>query len=131
MASSPSIYHGDVLHPLIFVFAGLLVVVLSTHASRKRGALPPGPKPLPVIGNLVKFPSRIPASLLISLQLDIPTSEEWLTWQKHVQSYGDLVYLTALGRDYLLLGSQAVIVDLVEKRSHFNDRPYSTMILEL
>jgi hypothetical protein len=70
-------------------------------------------------------------SLLNLLQFDIPLSEEWLTWQKHVHRYGDLVYLTVLGRNYLLLGSQRAVIELLEKRSYFNDRPHMTMISEL
>jgi hypothetical protein len=61
----------------------------------------------------------------------MPTSEEWLTWRSYVEKYGDVVFLSALGRDFLLLGSQEAITDLIEKRINFNDRPRLTMLHDL
>jgi hypothetical protein len=48
-----------------------------------------------------------------------------------MESYGDVVYLSAIGRSFLLLGSHEAITDLIEKRAHFNDRPRSTMLHHL
>jgi hypothetical protein len=58
----------------------------------------------------------------------MPLTEEWLTWRSYVQQYGDMVFLSALGNNFLLLGSHEVITELIEKRAHFNSRPRSTML---
>lgn len=61
----------------------------------------------------------------------MPLKEEWLTWQSYVKRYGDLVFLSALGRNFLLLGSHEVITDLIEKRGTFNGRPRFPMLHDL
>lgn len=61
----------------------------------------------------------------------MPRSEEWLIWQQYVERYGDLVYLNALGRHFLLLGSTEAVTDLIEKRPHFNSRPHLPMLNEM
>ena len=53
--------------------------IYSTCAPSGRPPLPPGPKPKPVIGNLLDMP---PAGQL-----------EWLHWAKHKDLYGELRYL--------------------------------------
>jgi hypothetical protein len=44
----------------------------SSSSKAHLGKLPPGPKPKPLIGNL----------------LDLPTSHDWLHWAKHKALYG-------------------------------------------
>ena len=42
---------------------------------------------------------------------------------------GDIVYLNAIGQDLLVLGSQRVARELLDKRSsNYSDRPRSIMI---
>lgn len=79
----------------------------------------------------MSFPVLVTPHHLCNAQLDLPLSEEWLTWQSYVERYGDLVYLKALGNGYLLLASQEAITDLIEKRAHFNSRPYPIMLCKL
>jgi hypothetical protein len=70
-------------------------------------------------------------AIMVLPQLDMPLKEEWLTWQSYVKQYGDLVFLSALGRNFLLLGSHETIIDLIEKRVTFNSRPIFPMLHEL
>jgi hypothetical protein len=61
----------------------------------------------------------------------MPRKEEWLTWQSYVERYGDLVFLSALGRKFLLLGSHEAIVDFIDKRATSNNRPRFPMFHDL
>jgi hypothetical protein len=96
--------------------AGLVYAVLKRQAARRSLPLPPGPRPLPVIGNL----------------LDIPREKEWLTYRDWHERYGDVVYIEALGQKIVILGSLAVVNDLMEKRgAMYSDRPSTVMLNEL
>ncbi|OBZ67621.1 O-methylsterigmatocystin oxidoreductase [Grifola frondosa] len=76
--------------------------------------LPPGPKPLPIIGNIS----------------DIPKEYPWLTYREMSDRYGDLVYLGVLGQSIIIAGSSKVAIDLFEKRSSmYSDRVRSIMFV--
>ncbi|THH10179.1 hypothetical protein EW146_g8452 [Bondarzewia mesenterica] len=69
--------------------------------------LPPGPKGLPLIGN--------------ALQLG---SKQWLSFTEWKKTYGDVVYLSALGQPIVVLNSQKAAADLLDRRaSIYSDRP--------
>lgn len=92
-------------------------VIHTTGKSRKKTLppLPPGPKPLPILGNL----------------LDVPTKREYETYTKWKEVYGDVIYLSALGNDIIILNSVKAASDLLDKRSlSYSDRPYIPMIHE-
>jgi hypothetical protein len=97
--------------------AGLLVLgALKRRAARRSLPLPPGPKPLPLIGNL----------------LDIPNNMEWLTYQAWNERYGDVVYVEALGQKIVILGSATAVNDLMERRSAvYSDRAQPLMLMEM
>jgi hypothetical protein len=75
-----------------FMFMGL-------HRT-SRLPLPPGPKPWPIIGNL----------------LDLPKDKAWITYQSWSQQYGDVIYLNALGQKMVILGSAEATNELFERR---------------
>ncbi|KAF8902856.1 cytochrome P450 [Mucidula mucida] len=77
---------------------------------------PPGPKGLPVLGNL----------------LDMPTEKHWLKFTEWAQEFGDVVYLNIPGTPIVILNSLKATNELMEKRSaNYSDRPYSHMINDL
>ena len=61
----------------IFVVAFLWIVLVYWVGSRRRAQhrLPPGPRKLPLIGNI----------------LEMPTKEEWKTYAMWAKKYGDLI----------------------------------------
>ena len=87
---------------------------------------PPGPKKWPLLGNL----------------FDLPTSYEWLTYAKLCKEYSmyagdcivqqllicygldsDIIHLSALGLDFVILNSVDDGVELLENRSsNYSDR---------
>ncbi|RDB17752.1 hypothetical protein Hypma_001133 [Hypsizygus marmoreus] len=81
-----------------------------------KAARPPGPKPLPFIGNL----------------LDVPKGDEAGTFAKWALKYGPVVYLEVLGRPLVILNSTDAISDLLDKRSqNYSDRTHLPMLHDL
>ncbi|KAI0802036.1 cytochrome P450 [Irpex lacteus] len=85
-------------------------------SSRPKGKLPPGPKRLPVLGNI----------------FDIPTDEAWKVFQTWGEQYGDVIYLETLGKKMVVLNSAAAAFELLNKRnSIYSYRPKLTMVNEV
>ncbi|KAI1794934.1 CyP450 monooxygenase [Ganoderma leucocontextum] len=100
--------------PVVAGLFGLLAVVAyarSIVAWRKRSKnlpLPPGPKPLPFIGNL----------------LDMPQLRPWIKFREHSLQYGGIVSYQALGQPIIVLNTTQATSDLLDKRSaNYSDRP--------
>jgi hypothetical protein len=94
----------------------LLIWAFFKHSKRHAMPYPPGPQPLPFIGNA----------------LDFPTEQEWLVFRKWNEQYGNVVYTEALGRKMVVLGSASVVSDLLERKSAiYSDRPHLVMTLDL
>ncbi|KIJ53492.1 hypothetical protein M422DRAFT_222148 [Sphaerobolus stellatus SS14] len=100
----------------IFGLSWIAVIVLCYYISRRPARwppLPPGPKPLPIIGNA----------------LQLPTTEPHLKYREWRQKYGDIVHATAGNKHIVILNSPKVINDLLEKRGRiYSDRPGSLMV---
>ncbi|KZO94968.1 cytochrome P450 [Calocera viscosa TUFC12733] len=73
------------------------------HLERGKLPLPPGPKGYPVIGNL----------------LDLPKENDWLVYSDLQKTYGDIMYISVLGKPFLIISSLKIASDLLEKRSTF------------
>lgn len=105
-------------HPLIaYLCAGLLLAGLVVTRLRRRRHYPPGPKGLPLIGNL----------------FDIPTDYAWKIYRAFGDQYGsDIIHFEIFGTHLVILNSAKAARDLFEKRSSiYSDRPRSVMLHEL
>ncbi|KAI0062665.1 cytochrome P450 [Artomyces pyxidatus] len=82
-----------------------MFIVFKVFESRRRRrglAYPPGPRPLPVVGNL----------------FDIPPQYSWKAYAEWAKIYGNhTISLTALGKVIVVLNSYKAAKDLLEKRS--------------
>lgn len=95
-----------------------LVILVVTYITRRYtfSRLPPGPRGLPIVGNI----------------LDMPTTKPWLTFAHWSKLYGDICSVTVLGQTFIILGSSDTAVDLLAKRSStYSDRPHLTMACDL
>ncbi|KAI0784062.1 cytochrome P450 [Abortiporus biennis] len=72
---------------------------------------PPGPKGLPILGNLFQL-SQTP----------------WVPFTQWKEEYGEIVYLNVLGQPIIVLNSVKTATDLLDRRSRiYSDRPKSVV----
>jgi hypothetical protein len=88
-------------------YAGALALlsylILKHIQQRSNGPLPPGPKGLPLLGNIRDL---TPSGAI-----------EWLHWQKHKEKYGPISSVSVLGQLFVILHDKQVIMDLLETRA--------------
>ncbi|EJD48318.1 cytochrome P450 [Auricularia subglabra TFB-10046 SS5] len=89
--------------------AGAAVVLLAWSRKRSQGPLPPGPKGLPLVGNLFSYPSH----------------QEWFTFTKWREEYGDLVYANVAGTKIMVINSPETAKAILDDRGAvYSDRPH-------
>ncbi|KAF8651376.1 hypothetical protein AX16_004823 [Volvariella volvacea WC 439] len=103
------------------VLTAVFILVYISHYNRRSPyrhlPLPPGPKRLPVIGNL----------------LDLPKSFEWKAYHKWSEDHNsDILFLDVAGTRLLILDNAAVTAELLERRSAiYSSRSPQPMLLDL
>ncbi|KAF8883964.1 cytochrome P450 [Infundibulicybe gibba] len=101
---------------VVFVIRLFRAYARNKERNPKRLPLPPGPKGLPIIGNL----------------LDTPTHKSWVEFGEWSKTHGDIMHLNILGQSIIILCSTRRTTDLLEKRSSiYSDRPRMPMLVEL
>ncbi|KAI0763593.1 cytochrome P450 [Trametes elegans] len=106
--------------PVVFLAVLAIALYLGSTArwrrwrARTRGRpLPPGPRRLPVLGNM----------------LSIPTWKPWLGFRDISARYGEITYLEVLGQSMLVLESPALMSELLDKHSaNTSDRNLTPLI---
>lgn len=93
-----------------------LYVWLQLSNPKRKDAVPPGPKPLPVVGNV----------------LDLTAQELWLRAAQWAKQYGDIAYLHVFGQGLVFLNSYDAATDLLERQGAiYSDKPGLIMAGEL
>ncbi|KAG2114147.1 cytochrome P450 [Suillus discolor] len=86
-----------------------VITFLKRFIWNRQNKLPPGPVPLPLLGNI----------------LSLDTKAAWLTYTEWAAVYGDLFFVRLLGQEIVVINSQHVAEALLDKRSRiYSDRPY-------
>ncbi|KAF9022861.1 cytochrome P450 [Hymenopellis radicata] len=111
-----ALFHPIPMNPLLFLAVAFAFVALLKPRRRRTSALPlpPGPKRLPIIGNLLNRPSH----------------NVWLTYSKWAKQYrSDLVSMQVLGQTVIIVNSAETANELFERRSTvYSDRPTFRML---
>ncbi|KAG2021156.1 cytochrome P450 [Coprinopsis cinerea AmutBmut pab1-1] len=104
---------------LVAIFTGTLLLrsAINRRKRNPRGLpLPPGPRRLPLVGNLFQIPSVHP----------------WAVYDSWGKQYGDMIYLEAIGQPLMIINSVATGTELLEKRgTNYSDRPGSTPAFDI
>ncbi|KIJ20113.1 hypothetical protein PAXINDRAFT_166256 [Paxillus involutus ATCC 200175] len=97
--------------------AGVGLYLVKQLVTKKNPApFPPGPKGLPLLGNLA----------------DMPSVKPWLTFTEWGQKYGDISHAEVLGQHIIILNNVKTAVELLDKKSSsYSDRPVFPMGGEL
>ncbi|KAF8871717.1 cytochrome P450 [Infundibulicybe gibba] len=89
--------------------------VLVTPLFRRRVKYPPGPRGLPLIGNLLQL-----------------TAEPWDVFHSWKKIYGPITYISLAGQPVIILNTPKAAADLLERRAAiYSDRPRNIVAAEI
>lgn len=95
-----------------------LFIIRKTFGRQQKLPLPPGPKPWPILGNIADMPPE--------------GQEEWKHWFKHMEMYGPISSVTALGQTIIILHDKQAASELMEKRAAIHSgRPSAVFAMEM
>lgn len=98
--------------------AYIAVTLIQNQLKRARQPLPPGPRGLPLLGNLNDLPK--------------PGMLEAHHWLKHEKKYGPISSVTVLGQSIIIINDAQLAFELFEKRSAmYSSRPRQIFTGEL
>ncbi|PPR03045.1 hypothetical protein CVT24_012433 [Panaeolus cyanescens] len=111
MQSSLNLLYNLRLVDGILIFLSLYLFKRWRDA-RQPAPPPPGPRPWPIIGNL----------------FDMPASQEWLTFAKWGQTWGDIVSASVFNQRIVILNSAQAAIEILDKKSNtYSNRPIMHM----
>ncbi|KAG1781104.1 cytochrome P450 [Suillus placidus] len=94
----------------------LILIAFLAYSRFTRPPFPPGPSPLPIIGNI----------------LDLTSKELWLTAFKWARTYGPVTHIRIFNKSLIFLNTPKAVFDLLDKRgSVYSDKPHLVMAGEL
>lgn len=104
------------------LFGGALLAIWAINKlftlPKHKLPLPPGPKGLPIVGNVLDLPP--------------PGGPEWKHWIKHKDLYGPISSVTTLGTTIVLIHDKEIALELLEKRSSkYSSRPFMLYASEM
>ncbi|KAF9068824.1 cytochrome P450 [Rhodocollybia butyracea] len=106
------------INALSLLFFAFVFTIWARWRNSRQYSLPPGPRKLPIVGNLFDIPSK---------------GYIWLEYAEMCKKYNsDIIHLSALRNSIIVLNSAQAVSDLLEKRSSlYSSRPPTVMLGEL
>ncbi|KAI0323796.1 cytochrome P450 [Cubamyces sp. BRFM 1775] len=96
----------------LLLFSLVIAFTVSLKCERERKYLPPGPRGIPFLGNV----------------LDIPQDQPWAAFSRLSKQYGDVISFSIMGQTTIVLNSASAVTDLLDKRSSiYSTRPGATV----
>lgn len=99
---------------LLALVAGVVLAVWVCFTPSHRGPLPPGPRPLPILGNMLQMPKKWP----------------WYQFTEWSKQYGPIYSLALPGAHVVVLNTHELISEHLGK-PQLSDRPQLTVVGEL
>lgn len=102
----------------VLFLSGCVVLYRRQFQQQRAHKLPPGPKPLPLLGNIRDFPPK--------------GTLEYQHWMAHKDLYGDISSVTVMGMTLVLIHNKEMAHELLEKMaSKTSGRPTMVMANKL
>ncbi|KAE9397734.1 cytochrome P450 [Gymnopus androsaceus JB14] len=93
----------------------IVALIVMKSLSKSKHRMPPGPRGLPILGNIFQLPQF-----------------QWLKFTEWKEQYGPIFSLNLAGNPVIVLNSHEVVTELLEKRSTiYSDRPRFIMAHEI
>ncbi|KAF9522934.1 cytochrome P450 [Crepidotus variabilis] len=102
-------------HTLLILVLGAIGLYYYIAKKQSRGRLPPGPKGLPIIGNLI----------------DVPIEQEWETYAEWGRKWGGIFHISLMGQSMIIVNSVNVMDEFDRQGANYSDRPVLQMGGEL
>ncbi|KAF9522935.1 cytochrome P450 [Crepidotus variabilis] len=106
---------SESFHTLLVLVLGAIGLYYYIAKKQSRVRLPPGPKGLPIIGNVA----------------DVPTEQEWKTYAEWGRKWGGIIHLSLMGQPLIILNSADIMEEFDKQGANYSDRPVLQMGGEL
>lgn len=105
--------------PIVLVAIGVVSLVIWRVTTARRLKLPPTPAGLPLLGNLLQMPSRLPWETYMAWSKEVGEylRDSTLSYIAHFLIDSDIVHINLAGTHLIVLNSELAISDLFDKRS--------------
>ncbi|KAI0049923.1 cytochrome P450 [Auriscalpium vulgare] len=107
-ASDIGLWYYARSHSLLFLLSVAVAALFLRYIKSPWRYTPPGPRGFPLLGNLLAL-----------------RDQRWLFSPDCREKYGDIIFLNVLGQPTVILNSQEVAADLLDRRANiYSDRPH-------